>query len=134
MSKGNTTENDIIGFIFNGTAMPSYGANLVAHLHTADPGEAGTGTTNEATYTGYAAQNVSRDAAGFTVVGNQATNTALLQFPTCTGVGDDETITHLSITTAGGQILYSGALSASLRVTNQVQPQFAIAAISTTED
>ena len=134
MSKGNTTENDFVAFVFNGTAMPAYGANLYAHLHTADPGEGGTGATSEATYTSYAAQAISRDAAGFTVAGNQATNTALLQFPTCTGVGDDELITHLSITTAGGQILYSGALSASLRVTNQIQPQFAIAAITTTED
>lgn len=52
MSKGNTTEADIIAFVFNATAMPAYGANLVVTLHTADPGEAGTLATNECDYDG----------------------------------------------------------------------------------
>jgi len=38
MSKGNQTENDYMVFVFNNTAMPSYGSNLYVHLHTADPG------------------------------------------------------------------------------------------------
>ena len=54
MSKSNTTENDLVKFYANGTAMPSYGTNLYVHLHTADPGEGGTSSTNQATYTDYA--------------------------------------------------------------------------------
>lgn len=135
MSKGNTTENDLIKFIFQNVAMPSYGSNLYLSLHTADPGEAGDQTTNEATYTSYARIAVARDATGWVVAGNQSSNDDLLQFPQCTG--GSNTITHIAIGTASsgaGQILYSGALNASLAVSNLIQPQFAAAALQITED
>jgi hypothetical protein len=85
MSKSNATENDIVSFIFNNVAMPTYGSNLQVNLHIADPGEAGTATTSAPTYTGYVAVAVSRDGAGWTVAGNQASNTAEVTFPECTG-------------------------------------------------
>jgi hypothetical protein len=135
MSKGNTTENDIVKFFFNATAMPSYGSNLYLALHTADPGEGGDQTTSECAYTSYARVPVSRDVAGWTVSGAQSSNTALAQFPTCTG--GSETATHLSIGVASSgpsQILYSGALTASLAISNLIQPQFAISGITVTED
>ena len=135
MSKSNTTENDLMKFMFNGTAMPSYEANLYLSLHTADPGEAGDQTTNEATYTGYARVGVARDNTGWVVSGNQSSNDDLLQFPQCTG--GSNTITHVAIGTASsgaGQILYSGALNASIVVSNLIQPQFAAAALQITED
>lgn len=135
MSKGNTTENDYVKFIFNNTAMPSYGSNLYLSLHTADPGEAGDQTTNEATYTSYARIAVSRDSSGWVVSNNQSSNNNLLQFPQCTG--GSNTITHIAIGTASsgaGQILYSGALNASLNVSNLIQPQFSAAALQVTED
>jgi hypothetical protein len=135
MSKGNITENDLVKFMFNAVAMPSYGANLYLSLHTADPGEAGDQTTNEATYTSYARIAVARDNTGFTVSGNQSVNAALLQFPQCTG--GTNTITHIAIGTAAsgaGQILYSGALGAPLNVSNLIQPQFTASALQTTED
>lgn len=132
MSKGNQTENDILQFVFNNVAMPSYGSSLYVHLHTADPGEGGTGATNEADYTGYAAVAVSRDASGFTVTGNQAVNTAEVTFPQCTG--GSNAITHASVTTAGGQILYSGALTAPLNVSNLITPRFPAGTLVMTED
>lgn len=132
MSKGNQTENDYMQFIFNGVAMPAYGANLYVHLHTADPGEAGTGSTNEADYTGYAAVSVSRDAGGFTVTNNQAVNVAEVTFPQCTG--GTNTLTHASVTNAGGQILYSGALSAQLSVSNLITPRFPAGTLIFQED
>lgn len=67
MSKGNTTENDLMKFLFNETAMPSYGSTLYVNLHTADPGEAGNQTTSEATYTSYARVAVARTSGGWTV-------------------------------------------------------------------
>lgn len=139
MSKGNTTENDIVKFLFNGTAMPSYGSNLYLSLHTADPGEAGDQETNEVStgaYTSYARVAVARDSGGFTVSGASSVNAALIQFPQCTG-GSGATITHLAIGTAStgaGQILASGALNASLAVSNLIQPQFAASALTYTED
>jgi len=136
MSKGNTTENDLLAYIFNGTAISWNGAtNLYLSLHTADPGEAGNQTTSEASYTSYARVAVARTSGGWTVSGNQAQNTALVQFPQCTG--GTNTVTHVAVGTAAsgtGQILYSGALSSSLAVSNGIQPQFAAGALTLTED
>jgi hypothetical protein len=136
MSKSNTTENDFMLYTFNGTAISWNGStNLYIALHTADPGEAGNQTTSEATYTSYARVTVARTSGGFTVSGNQASNAALVQFPQCTG--GTNTITHVSVGTAVsgvGQILYSGALTASLSVSSGIQPQFSIGALVITED
>lgn len=136
MSKGNTTENDVLELIFKSTAL-SWDANtdLYVALHTGDPGEAGSQTTSEATYTSYARVTVSRSGTGWTVTGNTAENAALIQFPQCTG--GTNTITHVSIGTAtsgAGQVLYSGALNSSLSVANLIQPQFSAGALTITED
>lgn len=146
MSKSNTFENDLLKLIFNNTDIADIGdagglqnsataGSLYVALHTADPGEAGTAATSESAYTSYARVAVTRDSSGWTVSGNSATNTALVQFPECTG--GSETITHVSITTASSgtsKILYSGALSASRSVSSGIQPQFAATALSVTED
>lgn len=136
MSKSNTTENDFMLYTFNGTAISWNGnTNLYVSLHTADPGEAGNQTTSEATYTSYARVTVARTSGGWTVSGNQASNTALIQFPQCTG--GSNTITHVVVGTAvsgTGQILYSGALTSSLSVSSGIQPQFSIGALVITED
>lgn len=135
MSKSNTTENDFVAFVFNATAMPSYGANLYVSLHTADPGEAGTQTTSEADYTDYARVLVTRDSGGFTVSGNQASNTAEITFPECTG--GSNTITHVAVGTAASgasQILYSGALTDSIIVSNLITPRFPAGTLVMQED
>lgn len=136
MSKSNTTENDFMLYTFNGTAISWDGnTNLYVSLHTADPGEAGNQTTSEATYTSYARVTVARTSGGWTVSGNQASNTALIQFPQCTG--GSNTITHVVVGTAvsgAGQILYSGSLTSPLSVSSGIQPQFSIGALVITED
>lgn len=135
MSKSNVTENDLVKFIFNNVAMPSYGSNLYLALHTGDPGEGGVQTSSECAYTNYTRILVSRDNAGWTVSGNQAVNTALVQFPQ--SASGPETATHFSVGTAfsgDGQILYSGILSASLVINNLVQPQFAAGSLVIQED
>jgi hypothetical protein len=137
VSKGNTTEGDILSQIFTDVAVPWAAAtDIEIHLHTADPGEGGTTATNECTYTNYAAASVTRGLAGWTVSGaapTQAANDALIQFPQCGVTGN--TITHVSVSWNGStQILYSGALNAPLAVANLIQPQFAISALVITED
>ena len=136
MSKSNVTENDFMLYTFNGTTISWNGnTNLYIALHTADPGEAGTQTTSEATYTSYARVTVARTSGGFTVSGNQASNAALVQFPQCTG--GTNTLTYVSVGTASsgaGQILYSGALTSSLAVSSGIQPQFSIGSLVITED
>jgi hypothetical protein len=127
MAKGNKTCNDFVKFIAHATAMPSYGANLEMHMHTGDPGDAGTGATNECVYTGYAPVLISRDVAGFTICDADGTpnangrafkTAAETTFGECTGVSDDELVTFISLTAPGDdQILYKGALPVGIRVT-----------------
>lgn len=147
MSKGNTFENDILQLIFNNVDIADIGdasglqnsataGSLYVALHTADPGEAGTAATSETAYTDYARVAVARTAGGWTVSGNAVTNTAQITFPQCGVTG--ATITHASVTTAStgtSKILYSGALSSSLAVANQITPFFAAGTgVTVTED
>lgn len=146
MSKGNTFENDLMLLIFNNTDAALIGdatglrgssvaGSLYVSLHTSDPGEAGSQTTNECAYTSYARVAVARSGAGWTVAGNAVTNAALIQFPQCTG--SSETATHFAIGTASsgaGKVLYKGALSASLAISSGIQPQFGAGELDGTED
>ncbi len=147
MSKSNTFENDLLQLLFNNVDIADIGdasgiqnsaaaGNLYVALHTADPGEAGNATTNETAYTNYARVAVARTVGGWTVVGASVNNTAQVTFPQCGVTG--ATITHASITTAASgasKILYSGALSSSLAVANQITPFFAAGTgITVTED
>lgn len=94
-------------------------------LHTADPGEAGTAITSEATYGSYARIVLTR-ASDFTVSGNQVSNANLEQFAQCTS--GSNTITHASIvdTASGaGNIIVRAALNTSIPVSTGIQPQFA---------
>lgn len=133
MSKGNTTETDMLAKVFKATAISWDAATeLDIHLHVGDPGEAGTSATSPATYTSYAPVTVDRNGTDWTGT-NPISNGILVQFPQCTG--GTNTITHVSITPQGStQILYSGALNASLAVANLIQPQFAIGALQISED
>ena len=143
MSKSNTTENDLVKFMAQATSMPTYGSNLYIHLHTADPGEAGTSSTNEAAYTGYVRVTKLRDNTDWTICdadgtpnasGSAFKNATDVVFPECTGVSDDVIITHASLCTNAGQILYSGALTASIRVTNLTTPYFPAGTLIFKED
>lgn len=143
MSKGNTFENDLMKLFFQGTAIAnladnaasSPNTNLYVSLHTADPGEAGSQTTSEASFTGYARVSVARTSGGWTVTNNSVTNAAAITFPQCTG--GSNTITHFAVGTASsstGKILYKGALTASLAVSNLIIPEFAAGTLTISEE
>jgi hypothetical protein len=143
MSKGNTFENDLMKLFFQGTAIAnladnaasSPNTNLFVSLHTADPGEAGNQTTSEASYTGYARVAVARTSGGWTVTNNSVTNAAAITFPQCTG--GSNTISHFAVGTASsgaGKILYKGALTASLAVSNLIIPEFASSTLTISEE
>jgi hypothetical protein len=135
VSKSNALENDVVDFIFNATAFPSYGSILYVSLHTGDPGEAGDQTTNEATYTGYARVGVARDSGGWTVAGSQSSNTAEITFGECTAGSD--TITHVGIgtsSTGAGTMLYSAALTQSINISALITPRFPSATLIVAED
>jgi hypothetical protein len=136
MSKGNTTEAQLVAFVFRGAAVPWSGnGNFYVALHTADPGEGGDQTTSEAAYTGYARVAVARDAGGWALSGNQASNAAEVTFPECTG--GSETLTHFSVglaASSASQIIYKGPLTASLAISNLITPRFPVGSLVVTED
>lgn len=146
MSASNALETALLLLLFNNTNIANVGdatgvrgsttaGSLFVSLHTADPGEAGDQTTSEATYTSYARVAVARSGAGWTVATNAATNTAATTFPAATG--GTNTITHFGVgsaTSGAGILLFSGALNASLSVSNGITPSFDIGQISVTAD
>ena len=125
MSFSNTAETAVLNQVFVGTALPWNGnTNLWLALHTADPGEAGTAISSEATFGGYARVVLTR-ATDFTVSGNQVSNANLEQFPQCSS--GSNTITHASIVdsaSGAGNIIVRAALNTSIPVSSGIQCQF----------
>jgi predicted small secreted protein len=146
MSLSNAAETAFLNLLFNNTNWANIGdatglrgstaaGVFYISLHTADPGEAGSQTTSEATYTGYARIPVVRTSSGFTIAGNAVSNAALVAFAQCTA--GSNTITHFGIgsdISGAGNLLESGALSASLNVSNLITPQFSTGQLTTTAD
>jgi hypothetical protein len=136
VSKSNTFENELLLHLFNNADIANIGdaaglqnsaaaGSLYLVLHTADPGEAGTATTSEISYTGYARQAVARSSAGFTVSGASVTLTNNVDFPEMTG-GTGGTVTHFSVVkevSGASVILYSGSVSPTIVVAAGVTPR-----------
>lgn len=119
MSFGNTFENDALKLIFNATAIAnladnaasSPATNIPLALHTADPGEAGTQSTSETAYTGYARVNVARTTGGWTVTANSVSPVANATFGECTASAGSN-LTHFSAGTGtGNYLIISGTLT-----------------------
>lgn len=135
-SISNVFANELALLLFNNTDIANVGdvaglqnsataGSLYVSLHTADPGDAGTATTNEATYPSYARVGVARSGAGWTILLRNATNAADIVFPTRSGVGT-EVLTHWAIvkeTSGASIILFKGSLTDSLTVTNNIAPR-----------
>lgn len=146
MSATNAFETAVLTLYFNNTNHANVGdatgvrgstaaGSFYISLHTADPGEAGTQTTSEATYTGYARVAVARSGAGFTISGNNASNAAAVTFGLCTA--GTNTVTHFGIgsdVSGAGNLFFSGALTASLAVSAGITPSFAIGELDTNAD
>lgn len=146
MSKSNAWETALLQHLFQNANVANIGdatglrgstsaGSLYISLHTSDPGEGGSQTTNEATYTSYARVAVARTSGAWDVTGNNASNLAAINFPQCTG--GSNTITHFGIgtdPTGAGTLLYKGALTASLGVSNGITPSFAIGDLDVSED
>lgn len=135
MSFSNTAETAVLEYIFEGSNVSWDGnSDLYLALYTASPDEAGSATTNEATYGSYARVAVTR-ATDFTVNGNSVENTNLEQFVACTS--GSNTITHAAIVTSSsgaGTVIVYAELNSPISVSTGVQPQFAAGALSFTLD
>ncbi len=146
-AKGNTNAAGILQAIYQAvftdlTSLLANSAspltNLYVSLHTANPGAGGAQNTSEATYgggTGYARVPVVRTAVGWTLTGESITNAAVINFGACVG-GTGETETYVGIGTASsgaGILLWFGALTSSLAVSNGITPSISAGALSITE-
>ena len=132
MGKSSTFDNDFLKMVFNAKAIANIAdnaatsplTNLYVALHTADPTAAGTQSSSEATYTGYARVAVARTSGGWTVTGASVSPAAAITFPACTA--GTNTIIYWSVGVASSgatKILYSGAVSPSISVSSGVTPQ-----------
>lgn len=149
MSLSDSAETNLLSLLFKNITWAGMGdttgivgstaaGSLFVALHTADPGEAGTQATSEATYTGYARVAVARSAGGWVVSGTTPTiaaNAATITFGACTA--GTNVLTFFSVgkvTTGATEILASGALTSSLSVSAGITPSFAVSALSISAD
>ena len=130
MSMSDTTETAVLNLFLRGTD-PAYraGATQYLALFTADPTDTAS-LAAEANYTGYARVALTK-ASAWTGTASPFTNANLIQFGACTA--GSNALTHFAVVdTASGAVamMISGALSATLNVSNGIQPQFAPASLS----
>lgn len=131
---GNTFENDLLKLIFQATAIANIAdnaasaplTNLYVSLHTADPGEAGSQTTSEISYTGYARVAVARTAGGWAVTANSVSPVAAITFGAMTA-GAGGTVTHFGVGTdssGAGKLLFGSGctVTPNISVTSGVTP------------
>jgi hypothetical protein len=142
MSKSNTLENALLELLFKATTFANVAINATASpitdlqvsLHTADPGEAGSQTTNECAYGSYARVAVARSGSGWTVTGNSVSPAANIDFPQC--ASGTETATHFGVGTdasGAGRLLYSGTITPNIAISTGVTPRLTTAS-AITED
>jgi hypothetical protein len=140
MSISNATETNILALIFNATAWADYAENdsssphtqIAVALHTADPGEGGTMSTNEVGYTNYARVNVNRNSGGWTVSGGSVSPVANIDFPA--GTGGSGTVTHFAVGKTGGgatDILWSGTVTPNIVTGDGITPRLTTASTIT---
>jgi hypothetical protein len=137
MTISDTTENAILNLIFRAVAWANYADNAastpetqIPHaLHTADPGDTGTMSTSEITYTSYARTNVARTTGGFSAAsGGSVSPAANIDFPA--GTGGSGTATHFSTGKSGGgaaAILWSGTVTPNISTGNGITPRLTTA-------
>ncbi len=144
MSATNAFESALLNLYFLNTNHANIGdaaglrssvaaGSFYVSLHTADPGETETQTTSETAYTGYARQAVARSSAGWVVTGNTADNAAAVTFPNCTAA-PGAAVTHFGVGTSGGNLLFSGALSAPYQPATGNSPSFAAGSLDVTAE
>jgi hypothetical protein len=102
MSLSNTFETHTLNYLFTTTSVTRPTAWYIA-LFTSNPAEDASGTEVSTSGTAYA-----RQSATFTVSGNEATNSAAIEFPTATA--SYGTVTHIGVydaASAGNLIAYA---------------------------
>jgi hypothetical protein len=135
--KGGTYANALLKLNLQGVGIAGVADNtatnpatvLCVALHTADPGAAGTLSTNEAAYAGYARVPVARAPGAWTVTGSTANPSTAITFPASTSGTETESWFSIGVPTAGTNcvgalvIMYRGSITPALTVTGGTSPQ-----------
>jgi len=127
MSIADVTENNILKLYFNATAIANIADNAATSpititavaLHTADPGDSGTQSTSEASYTNYARQTPARTTGGWTASSAGSTSpVANIDYPAAGGAPSSNcTFFSVGKTSSGAtDIFWSGAISPAINV------------------
>lgn len=143
MSATNAFETAILQAIFLGTPIANLLDNAASSpltqfyisLHTADPGEAGTQSTSETTYGGYARLVITRNGSGWTVVGNIASNTSEVAF--AQNSAGTPTLTYVGLGTAAsgaGNLYISNPLDTPLVMQVGMTPLYSAGELKFTAD
>lgn len=126
MSKSTSFQQAILDLIFLNTNIANIGdatglrgstvvGSLHLALHSADPGEAGTQSTNEISAPGYARKAVPRDGTGWVRSGNSISPFANQDFPAITsGSGTYQFWSVGTLASGAGVILYKGVIGSNL--------------------
>ena len=147
MSMSNAFETEVLELIFNNAAIANIGdgsglqpsataGSLYVSLHSADPGEAATQSTNEVAYTNYARQNVLRSTGWNAASGGATANAALLQFPQSGATGATLAAVSTGTTISGATpVWHYGTLNSSITIgaSASITPQFLAGALTITE-
>jgi hypothetical protein len=138
------SENAFLLLLFNNTAWANVGnagglqpstvpGSLYVALHSSDPSGGSDQTANEISYTGYGRVGVARDGSHWTVSSNQVSNTASIQFGSCTLGSATATYFSVGVGASGTTaILFSGQLSASRSISAGITPLFNAGALTGT--
>lgn len=132
MSISNATESNFMKLLFQAQAWANVADNAAASpltqiavaLHTADPGEGGSMSTNEVAYTNYARVNVNRNSGGWSESGGVVSPVANIDFPA--GTGGSGTVTHFSVGKTGGgaaEIFFKGTVTPNITCGAGVTPR-----------
>ncbi len=144
MASGMSDASEIlfITLLFNNTDWANFGdasgiqnsasaGSLFVGLSTGTLSDTSTQTTTQAAYGAYTRVAVARSGAGWTASAGTASNTAATTFPAASSGSETETdfTVGLITGTGAGDVLYWGALTASLAVSTGITPSFAIGAL-----
>ena len=100
---------------------------LFLSLHTADPGSDNVQSSNETAYTGYERVPIARDGTQWLITpgSKKAGNTGNLVFPLAEVGSPTSVVMYYGIgrdASGDGLLIYSGSLTSSLTVTQNVEP------------
>jgi hypothetical protein len=142
MPKSTTTCNNYLNLWYRAQAIANIADNAATSpatlvyiaLATASYSVSSTLSSNETAYTNYVRQTLGRNTTDWSAPsGGAISNNTAVEYPQCGVTGATITSAAAGKSTGAADIYHYGDLNASIIVSNQIQPRFAIGAITITE-